>query len=223
MVARTVLLSVTFALCLLLAGFFSVYFDHGPHGPYAGFEGERKERVDVVLSFLDSAAPADSLTFLDENERSHMVDVRDVLNAFKIGFVTVILLFLLQLFLLFCIPVSSPANARATNNKKPSENFVLLRKSFLYGGVGAGGFAVLLAAASLVDFAWFWNGPFHALLFPHGNWQFAADSALIALFPQEFFESYARSVLLAIASFGLVALCVRFLTADALEVSKEHL
>lgn len=37
---------------------------------------------------------------------------------------------------------------------------------------------------------------FHHFAFPHGNWQFPADSTLITLYPQSFFVSYTLAIAL---------------------------
>jgi integral membrane protein (TIGR01906 family) len=185
-----ILLSLTLALFLLLAGFFSVYYDRGQRGMYSQYTGEKKAEVNAILHFLNSHEDVSSLAFLDGAERSHMADVRRVLNGFRITFFTVISLLLLQFYLLL---------------REPSKagKYRVIRESLLWGGAGALLLVALLAASSLFDFASFWTA-FHHILFPQGNWQFPYTSVLITLFPEEFFSRFATQVLLATASYGVI-------------------
>jgi len=45
---------------------------------------------------------------------------------------------------------------------------------------------------------------FHALFFPQGNWQFAADSKIIQTFPFDFFMSISRNIFLLSLFLGIV-------------------
>lgn len=189
---RVALLAATIALFLLLAGFFSVYYDTGPQGMYAHYAGEQKTQVTVIFHFLNSHGNIETLSFLDENEQSHMMDVRRVLNGFRVIFAVLIMLVLLQLYLIVRLQTTSKKNKSCA-----------LRRSLLWGGVGALALAALLALSSLIDFTSFWTA-FHLVLFPQGNWQFPYTSALITLFPEQFFEAYAQQVLLATTAYGLL-------------------
>jgi uncharacterized membrane protein len=201
---RAVLLSVTIALFLLLAGFFSVYYDGGSHGMYARYAGEREVEVDGIRHFLDSNEDVAALDFLDESERAHMVDVRHVLNGCKAAFVILILLLLSQLLRLFLGANEGVPKRTTTGTEKKND---VIRTSCFLGGAGALAIVALLAFLSLFDFSAFWTA-FHHVLFPQGNWQFPAESALIRLFPQAFFEKFAIDVLLATASYGVVAIAL---------------
>lgn len=61
----------------------------------------------------------------------------------------------------------------------------------------------VLAAVSLIFFVTFFLG-FHEVLFPQGNWMFAADSMLIRLFPEIFWRLMLGSILIMLTSFTLI-------------------
>jgi len=187
--ASTILLSILLTLFLLLAGFFTVYYDYGAHGVYRqqGWDMEQKAQVVATLNYL-GYQDAD-LSFYDDSERSHLADVKHLLTIFRL---LTVLLCLVVLALL--------VKAERTT----------IRRSFLYGGMGTIGIVIFLALLS-INFTSFWTS-FHAVLFPQGNWMFPAESALITLFPESFFRGFAIQVLLAGWSYGIVAVIMgRFL------------
>jgi uncharacterized membrane protein len=185
--------SLTLALFLLLAGFFSVYYDHGPQGMYAQYTREKKAEVKAILHFLDSNDDVGALSFLDASEQSHMADVRRVLNGFRTAFFIIIVILFFQLYLLF-----------HQTRKKRNDALAIIKRSLVWGGGVTLLLVALLALSSLFDFTGFWT-TFHHILFPQGNWQFPDTSALITLFPEAFFSRFATQVLLATGSFGTLA------------------
>ncbi len=176
--------SAALALLLVLAAFFSVYYDRGERGPYSqDWNEEQRQDVTDTLDFLNGNEA--DIGFYTENEERHLVDVRRLVNACKL-----LALFLFLLLIAFFL-IKRDAG--------------LLRAVLRYGGLGAMLLALLLALLSLLDFSRFWTA-FHELLFPQGNWRFPAESTLITLFPERFFEAFAGQVLLAALAYGLVAL-----------------
>lgn len=58
---------------------------------------------------------------------------------------------------------------------------------------GTGLLAALLLLVALIPFDTFFT-TFHNILFPQGNWQFAADSTLMQFYPQIFFANYCIAI-----------------------------
>ncbi len=214
--ARTLIMvnAVLIAVFLLLAGFFSVYADHGPRSVYdermaqlgTGGQGQ----MAAIYAYL--VHRTDDLSFLTVPERTHMGDVRRVIDAFTAAFVVVLAVLLIELLIMARTPIITriTKSKRGTNKKEGErthhdDRFDPITKGFLYGGVLALVLAVLLAASTLAGFDSFWTA-FHHVLFPQGDWMFPADSVLITLFPEAFFEGFATQVLLAIAAFSLLAI-----------------
>lgn len=100
----------------------------------------------------------------DENERSHMRDVRALFGAVKIAFVAGIALVLAAL-------LSSTVAARPR----------LIRDAAIAAGVGVS--AIALAAAVAFDPLFLL---FHEIFFPQGNFLFGPDSNLLVLYPDAY-------------------------------------
>ncbi len=124
------------------------------------------EEMSSVVGFLfDDEELSDSFT---ENEKSHMEDVRFLLNigTIFIGFLSLIIgIYFLYLY--------------------------YKNKSFDYRTLTISGYISLvfigfILISVLLDFQWTFQ-VFHEVFFPQGNWQFPVDSLLITLFPREFF------------------------------------
>jgi integral membrane protein (TIGR01906 family) len=107
---------------------------------------------------LDSTL--DSVEGLTAAEKSHLADVKDIMNDLPILFL-VLLLVWLTLF------------------SRIKEK----RKILLYGGLAAAVIPLILYA---VPFDAVFN-LFHQIVFPQGNWIFAPDSLLIQIYPIQFF------------------------------------
>jgi integral membrane protein (TIGR01906 family) len=54
---------------------------------------------------------------------------------------------------------------------------------------------LMLLIAAIIPFETFFT-TFHKLLFPQGNWMFAADSTLISFYPQTFFAQFGLAIAL---------------------------
>ncbi len=208
------------AAFLLLAGFFSVYADHGPRSVYGGrlaqLDAAQQGRMAAIYAYLGHRT--EDLSFLTAAERTHMTDVRRVIDAFTAAFLIIVVVLVIEIIII----VGTTKNIIRSNTKKTAgrertegrrgkkdeardgyKRFV--RNSLLAGGIAALVIVLLLACASFFDFGSFWTA-FHRVLFPQGDWMFPADSALITLFPEAFFEGFAMQVLLAIGAFSLLAI-----------------
>jgi integral membrane protein (TIGR01906 family) len=130
------------------------------------------------FSFRGVDAPADYLPFYSEAEQSHMRDVRVVLYGFL----------LLALVSLVFVVASLIRGARdAARWKAVSRGGIWLIVGIVVLGVFA--FVAFDTVFTL----------FHEIFFPGGNWSFPADSNLIRLYPEAFWE---------LSSLALGVLCV---------------
>jgi uncharacterized membrane protein len=80
----------------------------------------------------------------------------------------------------------------------------LLGRALQYSGWTILGIMLFLVFAAILNFELLWL-IFHAIFFPQGNWMFSNSSTLITLYPGAFFERLVLRWLLAVTSFGIVA------------------
>ncbi|MEA2661667.1 MAG: hypothetical protein QOH08_1239 [Chloroflexota bacterium] len=118
----------------------------------------------------------------DENERSHMADVRAVFGATKIAFVAGLIVALAVLW-----RTDRAARAR------------LVRNAALAAGIGVS--VIAIAAAVSFDQLFLL---FHEVFFPQGNFLFAPGSNLLTVYPDPYW--YGVTLRLAIAFIGAMAL-----------------
>jgi|GEM_PF-2128859 len=206
---KNVLLVLTAVLVvplLLLGAFFLVYSDGGAGSVYddrlAELKPTQQQEMAAIYGYLDHRN--DNIAFLTLAERAHMNDVRRVFDAMKIMFAVVVAVLISEV--VFIITKSKRGRHSKRDRRTDRDNhFDPMRKGFLYGGAATLAIVLLLALSSLFDFSSFWTA-FHHVLFPQGNWTFPYDSVLITLFPEEFFQNFARQVLLAAGAFSLIAM-----------------
>jgi uncharacterized membrane protein len=77
-----------------------------------------------------------------------------------------------------------------------------LRANFLFASKVLTGFLIILSTC-LLFFSFFFE-KFHMVLFPGGNWQFPADSMLITLFPEIFWQLMLAAILSHCALFAII-------------------
>ena len=138
----------------------------------------------------------------DEAAVSHLLDVRAVLLFARLA--TGIAALVLTLYVAFCIA------AHRTGR---------LAVGMRVGALLVAAIVVVAALAALVDFESFFVW-FHSLFFRAGTWTFPADSLLIRLFPERFWES-SGAVLAGLSVFGagLLAVAAHPLRAGASSAS----
>ena len=161
-------------------------------------QGEREELAMVAVDYLQRRAPAEEVIYLLEEQRlpgsgqplynddelSHMVDVKHVTDA--IGRLTWLaaVIVLGGLGLLLWRP----------------ETRSLAFTAIMQGGVSTT--VILLFIALFIILAWsIFFVQFHELLFPPGTWTFAYSDSLIRLFPEKFWFDF--GVLLSLTALGL--------------------
>jgi len=133
-----------------------------------------KYRRDLVGK-VKYADPAISVAvFFDDNEISHMKDVRALLKNIFVLSVSCLTLFLTTFFLLIFL-----------NKRAPCKRIGLV---FLWSSLIVLAIYVLLFIMS-TNFSSLFDR-FHQVFFPHGNYIFPQDSLLIIMFPFEFFYQF---------------------------------
>ena len=148
----------------------------------------------AIRSYLVWPPGADgALTFLSRRERSHLHDVKVLFDAAWILMAGSLAVLAASSRRLRAGPV-----AQAT-------------------GVGLLVFLVAVGLIAALDFGRFWAW-FHDVLFPEGNWRFPADSTIIRIYPQDYFERFVRDVVV-----GLVAAAVALIAVGRRVVGRTTL
>lgn len=129
----------------------------------------------------------------DENEISHLRDVRQLLAPALLAVFPVLLLALVFFYRGFFGSKARVLDAALKG--------ALVLSGAIFGGLGIIG---LLSFSLLFE-------KFHELLFPQGNWTFAADSLLIQTFPLQFWVNEAILVLIGVVLTNLVYFSLRLL------------
>lgn len=202
--ALSALLAVSLAAALLLASILTIAFDEdfystylAKHGSYSRFDS--REAADSAISGMLAFFRGDQESLpevFEENERSHLVDVKFLLDRARM------LLALLIALWLGC-------NLHGLYRRKPA---------LVAGNLAAGGIAALVLTALLVLAALFFSQTFilfHHVFFPLGNWQFPMESALIRLFPRGFFFDLFKQAILRTALLGLSCLAMGLVAKKA--------
>jgi len=179
---------ILLVLTIFSASFFMTFFNRSfydkefnKYGQYdeLGKTGVQKT-VDYLIKYLTSEnSDIDQIQELNgftAEEKAHLDDVRKNINAVKwIGIISLALLIaaLMRLYIL--------------KDFKPN-----LKRILIYSSVSTFAVLVILFVISL-NFPSFFES-FHKLLFPQGNYTFPANYLLIKLFPEAFFNDYAREM-----------------------------
>lgn len=199
-----ILATLAFPICALtlaiqlLAGTDYVRWTMARSGYPASPGFSREERLHAAVPstrFILGAESPETLAALDLRgaplyqaaEIAHLVDVRRVIGRIR----------LTGLFL--------AAAALILLARRPRALRLGLARALYAGGTVLLGFLLVLGLGILVN----WEAAFtgmHRLLFAEGTWQFAADAALIRLFPDRFWYDTALALVGLLALQGLVAL-----------------
>ena len=179
---------ILLVLIIFSANFFMVFFNRGfynkefkKYGQYdeLGTMGVQKT-VDYLINYLTSESTeigtVQELNAFAPEEKTHLEDVRQIIHWVKIiGIASLILLI--------------GAIIRLSRLKDFKLN---LKRIFIIGSTSTFAVLVILFVISL-NFPSFFEG-FHKLLFPQGNYTFPSNYLLIKLFPEAFFNDYAREM-----------------------------
>ena len=134
------------------------------------------EKIAEYLTGKGAIDRLNAVEGLTAAEKSHLADVKDIMNDLPIVFIVLLLLFFSLL--------------QRTKEK---------RKILLYGGLATVAIPVVLA---IIPFDSVFTA-FHQLFFPQGNWMFAQSSLLIQIYPSQFFYDAAFRIFAQGAVIGL--------------------
>jgi integral membrane protein (TIGR01906 family) len=172
-------------------GFYDNSFDQ--YGVYdeLGVQGVRNT-VDYLINYLTSGnTEIESIAAFDvftPEEKAHLEDVQNLITWLKA-------LSIAALVLLFAIIMRFRVQENFNDN---------VRRVLVYGAITAFALLVITFVLSL-NFPAFFD-VFHKVLFPQGNYTFTANHLLIKMFPQGFFNNYARKIMFHTLILGLVLL-----------------
>lgn len=199
-----ILATLAFPICALtlaiqlLAGTDYVRWTMARSGYPASPGFSREERLTAAVPstrFILGAEPPETLAALDLRgaplyqaaEIAHLVDVRRVIGRIRLAGLLLAAAALILLAL------------------RPRALRLGLARALSAGGMLLLGFLLVLGLGILVD----WEAAFtgmHRLFFAEGTWQFAADAALIRLFPDRFWYDTALALVGLLTLQGLAAL-----------------
>ena len=208
------LLIINMAVIIVLANFKFLVFDESyykgqfnKNKVYSKMPEADLALKDVFLFFKGEESELKSEIFT-LNEREHLKDVKTLIKNFFFAFYYSIYIEILLLIALIILILKKNHIRPDIKHKKSKTEFlnnilnVIIGASFLVIS-----FSLLLFFISAFFSELFYY--FHFFFFPQGNWIFPYDSALISLFPQDFFfdifyqiflNSFAVSIVLAIFS-----------------------
>lgn len=133
------------------------------------------ENADIILeNLLNFFQRGEELRYFEENERSHLEDVKELLDKSFLTFYIVIIAFIASLVAMLFI------------NKKDFKDNIF--KIVFLSGLCSFVIVVLMLLASLNFTSTFGN--FHKSFFPQGNYSFPESSLLITMFSESFFKAF---------------------------------
>jgi integral membrane protein (TIGR01906 family) len=190
-----IVLVLSFFLTFINRKFYDKSF--ASYGTYVtlGVEGSRLI-VDNLINYLTSENTeineVKQLTLFTPKEQSHLADVQRLVVTLK--YVGIAALVLLGIFIFLLMKIKR-------YEKK-------LSRILIISGIGVIAIIIILFLLSSNFPAFFET--FHKILFPQGNYTFSGDSLLITLFPQQFFEGFARKMLTEAALIGVMLIVLGF-------------
>lgn len=229
----TVLATILLVIIVLVASFFFVLVDKRfydksfiSYGAYdrIGVEGVRTT-VDYLIKYLTSGSieisEVPELRAFSANEQAHLKDVQHRIVFLKyLGIVSAVA-FTAVIFRIRSKSRHGKDGKDTGDMSRSRKAFVAtLKRIFLYSAISAFTLIVLLFLLSLSFPAFF--EAFHKVLFPAGNYMFPSDSLLITMFPEKFFQDYARKVLFHSAILSLILLFLSSPSAFSFNDARGH-
>ncbi|MBW2990244.1 DUF1461 domain-containing protein [Candidatus Woesearchaeota archaeon] len=184
-----ILFSASFFMVLVDRSFYDKSLEK--HGVYdeLGVLGVRNT-VDYLINYLTNEnTEINEIKELDiflPEERAHLEDVRNAISwvkALGIGALVLLIAIIIRLSIL--------------KDFKPN-----LRRIFFYSGISTLAVLLIIFVLSL-NFTPFFD-VFHKILFPQGNYTFPSHYLLIRLFPQAFFNDFAKKMFFHTALLSLI-------------------
>jgi len=170
-----------------------------------------KEKTDNTLEQIFSFMrdEQDAIEGFNEDEISHMKDVRNLVRKFNVLFYVLLILFALFL-LLFIFYFKPRKEKKKKEGKENNEKYQCLFSSFAYSGLFCIIVITTVGILAVVDFNLTFT-LFHKIFFPMGNYTFDPSISLLKqLFPNEFFyncvarcafSSLIASIILVVSTF----------------------
>ncbi|HJX05841.1 MAG TPA: DUF1461 domain-containing protein [Candidatus Nanoarchaeia archaeon] len=207
---------ILLVLIIFSASFFMVFFDRSFYDKEFKKYGQYDElgtigvqnTIDYLIKYLTSQTTeineVKELAIFMPEERVHLEDVRNIIRAVKVvGIVSFVLLIGAIIWL------------NRLKGFKPN-----LRKILVYSSISALAVLAILFVLSL-NFPAFFES-FHKILFPQGNYSFPSYYLLIKLFPEAFFNEFAKKMLFHVLIISLILLTLGTSPALAFSNPRRH-
>ena len=147
-----------------------VYSTISPNMSYS-----KEYTADITDNLFGYFRGSSELRYFDENERSHLKDVKFVISGINFIYYSSAIFFIIVFVILYLL------------SKKDKSGFIdHLSKIILYSSIASLAFLIILFVWTVFSFETLFY-LMHAILFPQGNWIFPQGSLLITLFPEQFF------------------------------------
>lgn len=159
----------------------------------------------LTTYFRDSSSQPPDISQFDIFESLHLLDVKILILNLRHAF------FISAAILTVCLLFMTLFYRKTLSRNLPS--------LLLFSGIAIlllGLLLSLLALGFTANFIFF-----HRIFFPQGNWQFPADSTLIKLFPEQFFQDAFMTILYHTCFFGLLLLFLGITLRHARKIQKE--
>ena len=197
-----ILVSISFVYLIIIANTIFVTYNKGLYlnefrkQDTSSRVDDPGQKIDNIFNFFrhkEELNPAD----FDEEQVSHMLDVRDLYDASAIIFWIIFVLDIIAVLLLYYYFRKSLADI-----VKIARNGAIITISF-----------ILLLMLSMVTIFHFMFIKFHEVFFKPGTWTLSSSSTLIRLFPFEFWKDMSMTVVIysLMASAAILALSLAFL------------
>ncbi|SFG71808.1 TIGR01906 family membrane protein [Oribacterium sp. WCC10] len=161
----------------------------------------RGDRENLIIETNINGKPA---MFYNENEKSHMADVRDLF---------VLCIFLRAIFILSCIAIAGYLIVIA----KPSGSLYYLSRGYIHICLIILFIVSLIGILAAADFTKYFT-IFHQIFFSQGNWLFdPRESRMINMLPEGFFSDCALKI-----TFTFIRSVIVLLVASILAVVFTH-
>lgn len=143
-----------------------------------------------VVDYFSGKSSVLDIPKLNQDELSHMSDVKVLINNLRITYFTLLLIYSVLIIILL----------------SKSKNIIEIISELLYkGGIIANIAFMILILITLLSFTSTFT-TFHQIFFPQGNWEFPADSYLLQVFPESFFVAGFKQIMTSSFVVGLVIL-----------------
>jgi|GEM_PF-485886 len=187
------------------------YIKNGSYTNLLQDKGIQKATVDNItdniLKFFRSNT---ELQYFTSAEKSHMNDVKKLINLMQYIYYAAALLTIALFF--YCYK----------KYKEDKYEFVrVLSKSLLYSSIASIILLVLIFLMAVFDFSTLFI-TFHYIFFPQGNWTFESSTLLISLFPEQFFFDISLRIFIYAMFQSLIFFGIGYWMHKQLKIVEKH-